>query len=327
MGETVKILIAGTGRLGSVIGLALGTQGETFERIGFDPDRKTSQQARKAGAIDGEAGDLERPAADADLVVLTLGAEQAVEAADALAGALRPDTVVLFTGRLQTSSLKALQERLMPRNPVLGTIPFLGARRALGLEPASEAPTADDYDGGLLGIVLPPGTPEGAVDIALDLATILRTTPFFLDAEEVDSLAATSEDLPAAVAAALLASLAHNPGWRDQRRLVGPSFARLTGAIEGLLPGDVAAAWVSNRVNLLARLDALAAELDTLREILNRGDKDRLAGLLEGALDGHQDWRTVRLEGRPDHGVELPGIPKIGVLDRLIGRKPPPKSG
>ena len=287
MGETVKILIAGTSRLGSVIGLALGTQGETFERIGFDPDRKTSQQARKAGAIDGEAGDLERPAADADLVVLTLGAEQAVEAADALAGALRPDTVVLFTGRLQTSSLKALQERLMPRNPVLGTIPVLGARRALGLEPASEAPTADDYDGGLLGIVLPPGTPEGAVDIALDLATILGTTPFFLDAEEVDSLAATSEDFPAAVAAALLASLAHNPG----------------------------------------RLDALDAELDTLREILKRGDKDRLAGLLEGAIDSHQDWRTVRLEGRPDHGVELPGIPKIGVLDRLIGRKPPPKSG
>ncbi|HSR47779.1 MAG TPA: prephenate dehydrogenase/arogenate dehydrogenase family protein [Anaerolineales bacterium] len=328
MPETVTILIAGTGQIGTIIGLALRKAAETFQRIGFDPDPKVSQQARKLGAIDREAGDLARPAAEADLVILTLTAERALEAAEALAGRLRPDTVVLSTGRLQGPTLDAIRSRLSPHSPVLGTVPFLGPRRALGLIPPETEPSPDFFQGGMLGIILPPGTPEGAVEIALDLAAILGTEPFFLDAAEADSLTATSDELPTAVAAALIASLTHNPGWRDQRRLVGRSLARLAALVEDEPTAESAREMVANRANLLARLDALSDEMAALRSIVEAGDEARLAAQLDAALEVYRDWKTVRMESRPDHGVELPGMPRIGLFDRLFGRsrRPPDSS-
>lgn len=320
MPETITILIAGTGPIGTIIGLALRKAAETFQRIGFDPEPKVSQHARKLGAIDREAGDLARPAGDADLVIVTLAAERAIEAAEALAGRLRPDTVVLCTARLQTPALDAIRSRLTPHNPVLGSVPILGPKRALGLVAAPTEPTADFFEGGLLGIILPPGTPEGAAEIALDLAAILGTEPFFLDAAEADSLTATSDELPAAVAAALVASLTRNPGWRDQRRLVGRSLARLAGLVEDEPGAELAREMVANRANLLARLDALSEEVAELRSILEVGDEARMAAQLDAALEIYRDWKTVRLESRPDHGIELPGIPRLGMFDRLVGR-------
>lgn len=323
MPDSVTILIVGTDRTGTTIGLALRKAGASFQRIGFDPDPKRLRQARDLGAIDREATNLARAAPDADLAIVTLDGGPAAEAGADLAGRLRPDTVVLATSRLQTATLDSLRSRLAPQNPVLGAVPFVGPRQVLGLAAAAEEPTADAFEGGLLGVVLPPGSPEASVEICLDLAAILGTTPFFLDAAEVDSLAATSEEMPSVVAATFLASLTSNPGWRDQRRLVGPVFAQLTGLVEAD-PDGFARELIANRVNVLARLEAFTAAADDLREILEARDEKLLTAHLTRALGVHQDWRAVRGESRPDHGVELPGMPRVGMLDRLLGRGPRP---
>lgn len=322
MAESVTILIAGAGRTGIVIGLSL-RRAAAFQRLGFDPDPKVRRKALDVGAIDREVRDLARAAPEADLVIVTLDGERAAKAGAELAGNLRPDTVVLATARVQTPTLESLRSRLLPHNPVLGAVPFVGPRQALGSEISADEPTPDFYDGGMMGIVLPPGTPEAAVVICTDLAAILGTTPFFLDAAEVDSWAATSEEFPPVLAATFLGSLTRNPGWRDHRRLVGPAFGRLTGLIDAD-PEGLARELVSNRTNLLARLSALAAETDDLRGLLESGDEKRLAAWLKQSLGVHQDWRTVRGESRPDHGVELPGMPRVGMFDRLLGRGPRP---
>src|SRR3990170_3243318 len=147
----------------------------------------------------------------------------------------------------------------------------------------------------MLGIVAPAGTPQGAVQICLDLAAILGATPFFLEPAELDSVTATSEGIPSILAAALLASLQVNPGWRDQRRLVGPSFARLAGLIEGQAGGDLASEWISNRGPLASRLEALALELEGLRILLASADEAGLAAWLNRADETYRDWRSIRL--------------------------------
>jgi len=179
----------------------------------------------------------------------------------------------------------------------------------------------------MLGIVAPPGTPEGALQICMDLAAILGAIPFFLEAAELDSVTATSEEIPSILAAALLESLQVNPGWRDQRRLVGRSFAQLAGLVQGRPGGDWAEELISNRGPLVARLEALAEELESLRGMLSSADEAGLAARLDRAGEIYQDWRSIRLESRPDHGVELPGLPRINLFDRLLGRRerPAPK--
>ena len=317
MAEPVRLLILGTGTVGASIGMALGRAGQNFDRVGYDPRSQTAQQAQKAGAVDRLVQQPARGAGEADLVLLTLPFRQALDAAEAMAGVLRPETVVLCTSRLQAELMEAVREQLEPANPCLGAVPFLGPQRALAQDGDPETPSADAFQGGLLGIVAPVGTPQGAVEIGLDLATILGATPFFLEPAELDSVTATSEELPAVLAAALLESLSANPGWRDQRRMVGRPFARLAGLLEGN-PPEVAAEWVANRGPLIARLDALAEELATLREFLTAEDVGALSGRLEEATERYQEWRGVRATSRPDHGVEFGDLPRINLFERLL---------
>jgi prephenate dehydrogenase len=320
MAEPIRLLILGTGTVGASIGLALGRAGQDFDRIGFDPRSQTAEQAKKAGAVDRLIRQPSRAAGEADLVLLTLPPTQAVDAAAAIAGNLRPETVVLCTFRLQTKLMDHVRQTLGPANPCLGAVPFLGPQRALAQDGDPEVPAAGAFGGGMLGIVSPPGTPQGAIEICLDLAAILGATPFFLEPAELDSVAATSDELPAVVAAAMLMSLTANPGWRDQQRLVGRPFARLTGLLEGS-PAELAAEWVANRGPLIARLEAIAEELAALRDLLAAGDESALSGQLEEATTRYQEWRGVRAASRPDHGVDFGDIPRLSLFDRLVGSR------
>jgi prephenate dehydrogenase len=324
MAEPVRVLILGTGTVGASIGLALGRAGQNFDRVGYDPRSQTAQQAQKGGAVDRLVHQPARAAGEADLVLLTLPPTQAVDAAAAIAGNLRPETVVLCTFPLQTKSMDEVREKLGPANPCLGTVPFLGPQPALARDGDPDAPAADAFRGGMLGIVAPAGTPQGAIEICLDLAAILGATPFFLEPAELDSVTATSEELPAVLAAALLQSLTANPGWRDQQRLVGRPFARLAGLLEGS-SAEVAAEWVANRGPLIARLDAIGEELAILRDLLAAGDEGALSERLEEATTRYQEWRGVRAASRPDHGVEFGDVPRANLFDRLLGSRPSKK--
>jgi prephenate dehydrogenase len=321
MSEPVKLLILGTGEVGASIGLALRRAGDNFQRIGFDPQPERGQRAQQAGAVDRLLTSPRGAAREADLVVLTLPPEQAVELAAVIAGEIRPDTVVLYTFRLQAEALGKISQALGPSVPCLGAIPFLGPQRALAPGPGEAS--ADAFDRGMLGIVSPPGTPQGAVEICLDLAAILRATPFFLDPAELDSVTATSEEFPTLLAAGWIGSLDANPGWRDQRRLVGVPFARLSGLLEGAAASELAAEWVANRRTLTARLDALAEELADVRQLLEAADEPALAQRLESAANRYQEWRTFRAESRPDHGVEFADVPRVNLFERLVGGRRP----
>ena len=324
MAEPVRLLILGTGTVGASIGLALGRAGQHFDRVGYDPRSQTGQQAQKAGAVDRLVHQPARAAGEADLVLLALPPTQAVDAATAIAGNLRPETVVLCTIGLQAKWMDAVREKLGPANPCLGAVPFLGPQRALADDADPDTPAADVFRGGMMGIVAPARTPQGAIEICLDLAAILGATPFFLEPAELDSVTATSEELPAVLAAALLMSLTANPGWRDQQRLVGRSFARLAGLLQGS-SAEVAAEWVANRGPLTARLDAIGEEVAILRALLAAGDEGALSERLEEASRRYQEWRGVRAASRPDHGVDFGDIPRVNLFDRLLGSRPSKK--
>jgi len=326
MAETINVLILGTGTAGASIGLALRRAGANFNRIGYDPDPPTARQAQRTGAVDKVVSHPGGAAAEGDLVLLNLSSAQALRAAETIAERLKADTVVLSTAGLRDAALQEVRTRLAPKNLCLGAVPFLGPRRALGTEGVG-VPAADMFEQGMLGIVAPPGTPKGAVQICMDLAAILGATPFFLEPAELDSVTATSEEIPSVLAAVLLESLQANPGWRDQRRLVGSSFAQLAGLIERRAGGGWAEELIANRGPLIARLEALEQELESLRAMLASADEGGLTSRLDRAAELYRDWRSVRLESRPDHGVELPGVPRINLFERLLGgrKRPVPK--
>lgn len=321
MPEMVNLLLLGTGTVGASIGLALRRSSDSFRRLAYDPDRQTLRAAAELDAFDQAVRRAADGAAEADLVVLCLEPIAARRALESLSGRLRPDVVILSTTPTQATLVEAWRAAFGPANPYLAAVPFVGPQRALATF-ETLAPSADLFAGGVLGIAAPPGTPEGAIDVALDLATILGVHPFFLDPAELDSAAATSDQLPMLLAAALLDSLSANPGWRDQRRLVGPRFAQLAALVEGLPSEAAAAEATANREHLISRLEALVSSLESIRAALAGGQPNTLEERLDSAADHYREWRSIRLEDRPDHGAELPGLPRLRLFDRLLGRRP-----
>jgi len=323
MAEAVRILIAGTGTVGTSIGLALQRSGMPFDRVGYDPHGPRAQQAQKSGAVDRVVSQPGRAGA-VSLVIVALPPSRALAVVEALAGSLPSETVVLCATPVSSQAFEEMRRRLGSTNACLLTVPFVGAERVLQAE-GDSAPSADIFAGGLLAIVAPAGTPQPAIELSLDLASVLETKPFFLDPAELDSVTATCEHLPALLAAATLTSLPANPGWRDQQRLVGETFARFVGILQGT-PPELAASWIGTRGPLLARLDALAEELTALREALATGDEAAVATRLESAGAHDREWRLARASAQPDVPTDAPSVPRTSLFDRLLGGGPSKKN-
>lgn len=317
MAQTLTLLMLGTGTTGASIGLALRRAGENFQRIGYDPDPQTLRKAQQLGAVDRIVNNPAGAASEADLVLLNLPGPNSLPTVEAIAGRLKADTVVLSTAGLHGPAMDPVRERLAPNHPCVAAVPFLGPLAAL-FDAEGEA-SADRFDGGMLGIVAPQGTPEGAVEICMDLAMVLHATPFFLEAAELDSVTATSEEIPSLLAAAAVESLQVNPGWRDQRRLVGRPFARLASLVGGKAGSELASELIFNRGPLISRLDALAEELGALRRMLESADQAGLTDRLNHAAAIYHEWRSIRLDAQPDHGVETPPPLRTSLFDRLVG--------
>jgi prephenate dehydrogenase len=122
-----RIVILGTGLIGSSIGLALRAAGFTGAIAGLDTNEAELTQARAMGAIDGTlAGDAELMAAD--VIVLAVPVMGILDWMKRLAPVLNPQQVVTDVGstKLQIAELAAEhyngpgQPRFLPGHPMAG---------------------------------------------------------------------------------------------------------------------------------------------------------------------------------------------------------------
>ncbi len=318
--EQRDVLIVGLDEVGGSIGLALARAGGGGRRTGYDPDAAVAHVARKAGAVERLALNAGRGAAEADVVILATPPAEVRSYLEVIGPRLKRGAVVIDTSSLKQDAMRWASELLPPERYFLGAVPavspaalLLGARQQGEIRP-------DLFDGGLVAMVVPPHTPEAAMEIALGLARCLRAAPFFLDAAEVDGVAATVEGLPALVGAALMRVASQSPGWREARRLAGRMFASvaITGALQ---PAPALQETLSlNRENVLHRMDALMAELSALRRCIADGSADALSQYLSEAAEACEAWLRARGQGDwAREEFEPMELPQGGLLDRVFG--------
>jgi prephenate dehydrogenase len=319
----VDILLLGLGETGASVGLALGRSGSEFRRTGYDPDMDVARAAHKAGAVDRLTPDPLREARTADLVFYNLPSSTQGPALEAVASDLKNEAVLIDMTPLKRSALETIPARLAAGAAFVGAVPILGAERVFHHD-APQA-SADLFQGGLLALVLPPGTAPEAVEVCTDLAALLGARPFFLDAAELDAAMAASEALPMVLAAAYLRSLAAGPAWRDQGRLAARAFEGLT-RLTALRPAaDLAQDLAANRSNVLRWIDAFLGELEELRELVAQADSESLSRPFEDAVLVYKGWKENRLQDPGESAAPLPQMSTGSALARMLGlRRPPP---
>jgi len=314
-----EILIAGLGSVGTSIALALRHAKLAVGLVGHDPDPKVGRASLKAQVVDRVIGDLRDVPPESDLCILSLQPAEMIPALQQLAPGLGDGALVIGIGPVQSPIVAWCAQHLPAGRAYVGAVLVEGTA-GVGAGPEPD-PGHDRFSGGVMGLVLPGGTPQSGIDVAASLARILDARVFFLDPAELDAACAAAEGLPLLLAAALMNMSAGQPGWRDARRFTGRTFAQATDLLADLNAKPAAQSLALSSTSLVAKLDALITELNEWRTSLASGDEEATMRRMSAASDAHTTWISARRKG--DWVAEetriAPPVQGPGGLERMFG--------
>jgi prephenate dehydrogenase len=283
--EFGKVVIFGVGLIGGSFALALKAAGQVEEVVGFGRSLSSLTQALDLGIIDRVGANPGQEVADADLVLIATPVGQMPEIMARIAPYLGPQTVVTDGGSTKEDVVAAARAAFAEK---LGQ--FVPAHPIAGAENSGAAAArADLYVG--KKVVLTP-LPENTV---LNVARVRSAWEWCgaliheLAPAEHDRVFAAVSHLPHLLSYALVHDLAVRDnsdlffsfaasGFRDFTRIAAshPEMWR-----------DVC---LANRTALLVELDRYRAQLDELRDALQRGDGAQLEATFDVARSARRAW-------------------------------------
>lgn len=260
-----RVVIAGSGLIGTSVGLALRSAGVAVHLL--DRDVTALRLACDLGA--GEAGE---PDEDPDVVVVAVPPRSAAEVITSLQRTYVHSTF---------SDVGSIKSQLDVELKTLGADPvrFVGGHPMAGRERSGAGAARADLFEGRPWVLTPTAhTSPGALGLVEDLVRACGATPVVMDSARHDLAVALVSHTPQLVASLTAARLAGADA--DLLALAGQGVRDLT-RIADSDPGLWVEILAANAGPVLAVLDALAADLDTVRT--------ELAGLAPAA-------RTTKLQ-------------------------------
>lgn len=308
------ITIIGAGLIGTSLGLALRQEKE-LQVLGHDKELDKAKAGVKRGAFEKAEWNLINACEPADLIILAIPLSGIQPTLAAIAPYLKPGAVITDTTRNKASVLAWAAESLPPQVHFVGGDPLI--------QPAGSGPehaSADLFRQRLYCLTPAPAADETAVQLMVNVVSLLEAKPFFLDAAEHDGLAAAVDTLPALVSAALVETVAGQTSWRELRKLAGTLFEQVSGGASGD-PDSLRDSLLTNKHNLLHWLDSYMGQLQQLRTLLVEPEAgEALAQKLDHAVVERHNWLKDYQRGYfDDPDLALPPIEKRNLMQQMIG--------
>jgi prephenate dehydrogenase len=308
--EKTQITIVGTGCIGTSIGLALRRTSQPLYIVGHDKESNHANAARRLQAVDKTDWNLINACEQADVVILAIPMSGLEETLRALAPYLKQGCIVADTATLKQPVMRWAQA-LLPKN-----VSFVGGNPVVvsdGTGP--DAAHADLFRGKLYCITPAPDAHPDAVSLVSDLVALLGGQPYYVDASEHDGLIAAMEHLPQALGLALASSTMHTATWREMRKLAGGGFERIS-ALVGENPDALSSLLLANQDNLVRWLDAYAASLSAVRDLVARGEHEPLAQFIDQAVVARKQWIQDRRDQYSE--IKAPEVERTSMMRQLF---------
>ncbi|MHB1923065.1 MAG: prephenate dehydrogenase/arogenate dehydrogenase family protein [Acidimicrobiales bacterium] len=294
--EPGRALVIRTGLIGGSVGLALRKRG--WRVTGSDTDPARGTRALEVGAAD----DLLGPGAvpDPPRFDLTVVATPVDAVAPVARAALAFSRVVTDVAGVKASVVETVGDaRFVGGHPMAGS-------EQLGLDGADP----DLFEGATWVLTPTAETDPAAFTRVREMATSLGAHVVAVSPSDHDALVAVVSHVPHLTAAALMTlASAGAEEHASMLRLAAGGFrdmTRIAAGHPGIWP-DICAA---NRDAILASLDGLIDKLDSVRGLVDRGDRSGLLELLEKAHVARRNL-PARLT-RPEDLVEI----RVPIPDR-----------
>lgn len=273
--KRMKVALLGLGQIGGSIGRDLVERKLVGEVIGYDHDLSVVRKARRLKAVDRSVGSLDKAIVSADLIVIALPIRATLKIIPRMAKLVRPDQGLLDVTSTKSVLFDILDQSDAKLNYVSGH-PLAG-NEGVGID-ASEIGLFDKMP----FVLLPHKTCSSDwIKRITYLVRRLGAKPFQMEPERHDWLTSLSIQTPYFLAY-LLSRMAIRQTTKDRAfwDVTGGSIKGATRVMKSSaeLTLDML---LTNKQNVIDRIDELSSELDTLRSLLKENDQKELARQLK----------------------------------------------
>jgi len=289
-----RITVIGTGCFGTSIGLAIrrSKDAEHLEVVGHDRDHGIARQAKKLGAFDDVSFNLDLALRGAQLVILAVPLAALREVFQDVGRLLEPNSGVVVTdiGNLKVPAIKWAAQALPAGVHYVGGDVFL-APASSGWEPLQGLSSASEdlFQDAVYAIMPQDDDHPSAVRTVDNLALTLGATPLYMNPVEHDAVLVMASTLPALLSTVFFHAISETPGWPELRRAAGREFATATAGASGDA-SSLRMAALLGRETVLAGLDEVLVQLQSLRDMVAESDGEGLDTRLSGAVAGRARW-------------------------------------
>lgn len=317
---TLQLTVIGLDQTGVSFGLALASVKDKLLRIGHDPAQKRTNKVETLGAFDKIHFRLNEAVREADIILLSLPADQVEITLKDMAEDLKAGAIVIDTSRATLTASQWAGQYLPEGVRFISMIPAINGLYLREEAANPKLPRADLFANCEMIIATTHETHADAMKMASEITTITGAHPCLTDVYEADGLFARIDLLPKLASAAVLLATLDQPGWSDAKKLASKAYAQTTDTIQFFNElVNPSAEFFTNRENALLALDGLTAALATLREQLASNDSRRLDAVLLDLKEGQAEWSDLRASGNWDQAdrdeMEKPG----SMLKRMFG--------
>jgi prephenate dehydrogenase len=302
----MRIAVVGVGLIGGSIALAARRRvGATV--TGYDSTAEALEEAVQRGALDRGCPTIEETVAGAEAIFVAVPVGALRETLRVVLEVAPPDCVISDVGSTKRAVVAVSDD---PR--------FVGGHPLAGAETAGVRHARADLFDGATWYLTPTATTSGLLYERLHrLLRGFGARPAAIDPETHDMILATVSHLPHVLANVLVAQAsralaaggerlpASGPSFRDATRVAGASSA---------VWSDI---YVSNRDALAAELEQTIARLSEVRDVLLRGDVDRITAWNDGAAADRRRLLEAQLAGGPLHELRASVPNRPGVIAQL----------
>ncbi|QEW05689.1 prephenate dehydrogenase/arogenate dehydrogenase family protein [Nitrincola iocasae] len=309
-----KVLVIGLGLIGGSFAKALKKRHLVDEVSGYDLNSAECELGLQLGVIDKQVTSLLDAVAEADLVMLAVPVKAMEQLLEAIAPALRPDTLVTDAGSTKMNIIAAAQ-RVFPTIPAT----FVPGHPIAGAEKSGvTAANADLFVRHKVILTPVPETDPLAVSLVAELWQSLGAEVLQMEPHRHDEVLAATSHLPHLLAFSLVDTLAHEEEKKDIFRYAAGGFRDFTriAASDPVMWHDICQA---NRDALLDQIDQFTMGLSRLRQAIDTEDSQTLLGIFTRARIAREYFSTL-LTGTayelsstppsvetPNLGVDKPG--------------------
>jgi prephenate dehydrogenase len=314
---TINVFLDGLNQIGYSLALALPK--DTFELQAFDPDGKFLRKLKREKVIKKPIGQLAQGCKKANIIIINQPVDFLELHYEAIGLNINPGTIVVDTTPVPLYAGNLADKFLPEETAFVSMIPAFNLDTLKEQPFTRESAGANAFTDSTIAISTPPTKLKDAEQVATKLAYAVGASVVYMDPYEAQEAMVKTQMLPKLTAMAIQRAIDSHVSWRDEQRVASTDYFQSTNPLLGIVELEQPElALLENKESLVRILDETLEELQSIRTLIEKADKEALRVVLNETFQSRLKWQEDRQ--RNSFGAEGPpsDMPENDMFQRML---------